>query len=208
MDNILLGKLKIASNELRVLDMPNAAGHIDAAYEEIVMLRQKLAAVSEATKKLQAELAQSKKCHEFEQDMRIEDEKKLAATERKLAEQQAAFHVNMLRAWPEKSHDEIANAIQKINPPTELTKLLSEAEQRGRDALMKELREQKPVGQLCKGCGSSWNDERLAEEKRKNPRIVSCCPDRKMIDVYANPMPAPNYTWICKCYLGLSNGSY
>lgn len=48
-----------------------------------------------------------------------------------------------------------------------------------------EMNANKPVGQLCTGCSSSWNDERLAREKRFNPRIISCCPERKMVDVYA-----------------------
>lgn len=61
---------------------------------------------------------------------RVRDE--LAEKDKKLAEQQAAFHVNMLRAWPEKSHDEIANAINNINPPTELQAQLSIAREEGR----------------------------------------------------------------------------
>ncbi len=48
-----------------------------------------------------------------------------------------------------------------------------------------------PVGVRCKGCGSSWDDERLAAEKAKRPELISCCPERKMIPVYAAP-PAPS----------------
>jgi len=32
----------------------------------------------------------------------------------------------------------------------------------------------------CTGCGSTWSDEKLAEEKRNNPKLISCCPERKM----------------------------
>lgn len=35
----------------------------------------------------------------------------IRALRKQLAEQQAMFYVNMLRAWPGKSHEEIANAI-------------------------------------------------------------------------------------------------
>lgn len=48
-----------------------------------------------------------------------------------------------------------------------------------------------PVGQLCLGCGSSWNDKRLAREKALNPDLISCCPDRKMVDVYTQPAKKP-----------------
>jgi hypothetical protein len=41
--------------------------------------------------------------------------------------------------------------------------------------------------QMCAGCGSSWNDERLTMEKKSNPKLISCCPDRKMVDVYTHP---------------------
>lgn len=40
------------------------------------------------------------------------------------------------------------------------------------------------AGVLCTGCGSQWSDERLAEEKAKNPSLVSCCPERKVKPVY------------------------
>lgn len=49
-----------------------------------------------------------------------------AELERKMLEQQAMFHVNMLRAWPGKSHDEIANAIKSIGGSAELDKLVAE----------------------------------------------------------------------------------
>lgn len=41
-----------------------------------------------------------------------------------------------------------------------------------------------PAGVLCTGCGSSWTDERLAEERAKRPELVSCCPERKVKPVY------------------------
>lgn len=47
-----------------------------------------------------------------------------------------------------------------------------------------------PVGVLCAGCGSSWDDARLAEEKAKRPSLISCCPERKMVPVYAHPAPS------------------
>ncbi len=55
----------------------------------------------------------------------------LAASNEKLAAQQAAFHVNMLRAWPEKSHDEIAAAIDKVMPCGELTAIKAAEYERG-----------------------------------------------------------------------------
>lgn len=48
-----------------------------------------------------------------------------------------------------------------------------------------------PIGVLCTGCGSSWGDDRLAEEKARRPELLSCCPERKMIPVYSAP-PAPS----------------
>jgi hypothetical protein len=48
---------------------------------------------------------------------------------------------------------------------------------------------QEPVGQMCIGCGSSWSDERLAQEKKKSPQLVSCCPERKMVSVFTHPQP-------------------
>lgn len=45
----------------------------------------------------------------------------------------------------------------------------------------------KLMGQLCIGCGSSWSDERLDREKRINPKLISCCLDRKMMKVYSAP---------------------
>jgi hypothetical protein len=44
-----------------------------------------------------------------------------------------------------------------------------------------------PIGVRCTGCGSPWDDERLAEEKRARPNIRSCCPERQMIPIYAEP---------------------
>lgn len=41
-----------------------------------------------------------------------------------------------------------------------------------------------PAGVLCTGCGSSWTDERLAEEQAKNPKLLSCCPERNARPVY------------------------
>jgi len=46
----------------------------------------------------------------------------------------------------------------------------------------------KAIGKICIGCGSSWDDERLDREKRFNPKLISCCPDRKMVDVYTKPV--------------------
>lgn len=34
---------------------------------------------------------------------------------------------------------------------------------------------------VCLGCGSEWNDDRLRQEKERNPHIISCCPEREMI---------------------------
>lgn len=45
----------------------------------------------------------------------------------------------------------------------------------------------KPVGNMCLGCGSSWSDERLEIERRLRPNLISCCPDRKVVAVYAHP---------------------
>ena len=44
-----------------------------------------------------------------------------------------------------------------------------------------------PVGNMCIGCGSSWSDERLEIERRLRPNLISCCPDRKVVAVYAHP---------------------
>jgi hypothetical protein len=46
---------------------------------------------------------------------------------------------------------------------------------------------QEPVGQLCLGCGSSWSNERLNAERERNPELISCCPDRQMVDVFTHP---------------------
>lgn len=51
----------------------------------------------------------------------------------------------------------------------------------------------KPIGQLCLNCGSSWSDERLAHEKRFKPNLISCCPDREMIDVYTHSVKELTY---------------
>lgn len=42
----------------------------------------------------------------------------------------------------------------------------------------------KPAGVICKGCGSSWSDERLTEERAKRPELRSCCPERDSRPVY------------------------
>lgn len=34
---------------------------------------------------------------------------------------------------------------------------------------------------ICSGCGSTWSDEDLARERKANPRLLSCCPERKMV---------------------------
>lgn len=46
---------------------------------------------------------------------------------------------------------------------------------------------EEPLGVRCTGCGSSWDNERLAKERAKRPELISCCPERKMITVYAVP---------------------
>lgn len=33
---------------------------------------------------------------------------------------------------------------------------------------------------FCQGCGSMWDDAELARQRAANPRMVSCCPERKM----------------------------
>jgi len=35
---------------------------------------------------------------------------------------------------------------------------------------------------MCIGCCSTWDDEELAKQKATNPRIISCCPERKMVE--------------------------
>ena len=45
-----------------------------------------------------------------------------------------------------------------------------------------------PVGNMCIGCGSSWSDKRLEIERRLRPNLISCCPDRKVVAVYAHPV--------------------
>jgi hypothetical protein len=35
----------------------------------------------------------------------------------------------------------------------------------------------------CTGCGSCWSDKKLAEEKKKNPKLLSCCPERNPLDI-------------------------
>lgn len=60
-----------------------------------------------------------------------------------------------------------------------------------RTALEAALSAAEPIGVRCTGCGSSWDDERLAEERAKRPALLSCCPERKVIPVYAAP-PAPS----------------
>jgi hypothetical protein len=37
----------------------------------------------------------------------------------------------------------------------------------------------------CTGCGSHWTDEELAAEKAADPKLISCCPERKMRPVSA-----------------------
>lgn len=41
-------------------------------------------------------------------------------------------------------------------------------------------REKSVAGVMCKGCGSNWDDARLAAEKAKRPELLSCCPERRM----------------------------
>jgi hypothetical protein len=45
----------------------------------------------------------------------------------------------------------------------------------------------KPIGVRCTGCGSSMTDEQLAAKRAKQPTLISCCPERNMIAVYATP---------------------
>lgn len=33
---------------------------------------------------------------------------------------------------------------------------------------------------VCTGCGNAWTDEELREMKKRDPRIISCCPERDM----------------------------
>lgn len=37
----------------------------------------------------------------------------------------------------------------------------------------------------CYGCGSAWNNLDLAVAKRNDPKIISCCPERKPLDIDA-----------------------
>lgn len=41
-----------------------------------------------------------------------------------------------------------------------------------------------PVGVRCVNCGSNWDDERLRQERAIRSSLRSCCPERKMVDVY------------------------
>lgn len=59
-------------------------------------------------------------------------------------------------------------------------------------ALRAAVPEEGPVGVRCTGCGSSWDDDRLAEEKAKRPELLSCCPERKIVPVYLRPTPRPD----------------
>lgn len=34
---------------------------------------------------------------------------------------------------------------------------------------------------VCLGCGSNWTDDDLAEAKRRDPSLLSCCPERRMV---------------------------
>ncbi len=34
---------------------------------------------------------------------------------------------------------------------------------------------------VCSGCGSTWTDADLADAKRRDPQILSCCPERNML---------------------------
>jgi hypothetical protein len=47
-----------------------------------------------------------------------------------------------------------------------------------------------PVGVRCLSCGSSWDDQRLNQEREKNPELKSCCPERKIVPVYVAPPAA------------------
>ena len=46
---------------------------------------------------------------------------------------------------------------------------------------------QEPIGKICLGCGSSMTDEQLTLKKMYDDKLISCCPDRKMVDVYTAP---------------------
>ena len=35
----------------------------------------------------------------------------------------------------------------------------------------------------CEGCGSAWTDADLARERSANPRLLSCCPERKPLTI-------------------------
>jgi len=73
-------------------------------------------------------------------------EQQVAELTKQLAEAHAVFHVNMLRAWPEKSHDEIMNAIGKVSRSQALETIKAESFQAGRDSYQKQMSEQEPVG--------------------------------------------------------------
>lgn len=60
-------------------------------------------------------------------------------------------------------------------------------------ALTADLVSAQPIGALCTGCGSSMDDEQLREKREGNPNLISCCPERSMVPVYAKP-PAPQPT--------------
>ena len=54
-------------------------------------------------------------------------------------------------------------------------KMMNEAIQACKEAL-----EQPAL--VCEVCGSTMTDEELAEKKKTNPQLISCCPDRKMVE--------------------------
>ena len=33
----------------------------------------------------------------------------------------------------------------------------------------------------CSGCGCTWTDEELKARRQKNPRLLSCCPERRLV---------------------------
>lgn len=39
----------------------------------------------------------------------------------------------------------------------------------------------------CSGCGSRMTDADIIAERKKNPLLIACCPERKMVPVHNQP---------------------
>lgn len=42
---------------------------------------------------------------------------------------------------------------------------------------------------ICEGCGTAWTDGELAIMRHNDPKVLSCCPERRMVPRYGHTAP-------------------